>query len=177
MKYITIFFCPINYQIMRILVKFFLSFIVLLSISCCSKAIVIPDPTHFKQSNIYEWSFTGKYDATWGRLQLKQDGNIITGQDSLHTITGYVKGNRMDGTWYAVGTNGPVYFIISDDGMYLKGAYGGRGGEIVESNVWHAKRIGVPNRKTTSTINSNVHSDYSITKNAYSPNAIHQKKS
>ena len=71
------------------------------------------------------FSWTGEWDTNWGRMNLTQTGNTVTGTyvHQQGTIFGTVLGNRLQGTWHQTGNNrsGYIDFIMSDDGMSFHG--------------------------------------------------------
>ena len=85
---------------------------------------------------------SGLWNSDFGLLNFTQEGNRVEGSYSCcnGTITGTIKGNRLDFTW-----NDPVYgegwgvFIIQDNGIKLTGKWG------VEKNIakgkWNGTRI------------------------------------
>jgi hypothetical protein len=89
-------------------------------------------------------SFEGRWDSTWGRLELRQDGKHVHG-----TFTGYREGGLsgdLDGdVWRFVWDqraprqHGHGFMQISPDGQHLEGRWGYMKDDI-EGGRWAADR-------------------------------------
>jgi hypothetical protein len=89
-------------------------------------------------------SFEGKWDSTWGRMELRQDGKHVHG-----TFTGYREGGvsgDLDGDVYKFvwdqrvpRSHGHGYLQISPDGQHLEGRWG-YAADDVEGGRWAADR-------------------------------------
>ena len=73
-------------------------------------------------------SFTGFWNTNWGSLQMTQKGSQVMGHYAGQfkgIIDGTVAGNRLHFTWSQPnGEHGKGYFILSEDGNSLDGAWG-----------------------------------------------------
>lgn len=73
-------------------------------------------------------TFTGLWNTNWGPLQMTQKGQQVMGHyegQFKGIIDGTVTGNRLSFTWSQPnGEHGKGYFILSEDGNSLDGAWG-----------------------------------------------------
>lgn len=120
---------------------FLLSFI--LTAIACSKSIFVPGHVKFNYSENQTYSFTGEYDTTWGLINFNQSGNKVEGHGAF-TFHGFVKGNSIEGAYSQFPVVGQFYFLMSDDGNYLRGHFSNNLGAT--NDIWISKRIGPPTR-------------------------------
>jgi hypothetical protein len=120
-----------------------LLFVSMLALTSCS-GFSRPKPSPLPPNVI----FAGKWDSTWGRMLVLQEGNHVHG-----TFTGYreggVSGNLDGNVWRFVWDqrvprqHGNGFMQISPDGMHLEGRWGYDKDDI-SGGRWAADRDTTP---------------------------------
>jgi hypothetical protein len=100
----------------------------------CDHTILIPPDVTFNNPTP-RWSWTGTWQiGDVGNMSFVQNGEDLSGKvDQNNRVVGKVTGNVGTGS---IGEH-PFTFVMSDDGMYLKG-------EITGTEIRNLKRIGPP---------------------------------
>jgi hypothetical protein len=108
----------------------------------CDHTILIPPDVTFNNPTP-QWSWTGTWQiGDVGTMSFVQNGEDLSGQvDQNNLVVGKVTGNVGTGS---IGEH-PFTFVMSDDGMYLKG-------EITGTEMRNLKRIGPPIALTPSEV-------------------------
>jgi len=122
----------------------FVAALVALTMVSCAGSLSRPRPGPLAQGV----SFEGKWDSTWGRMEIRQDGKHVHG-----TFTGYREGGLsgdLDGdVWKFVWDqrvprqHGHGFLQITPDGMHLEGRWGYQKDDL-EGGRWAADRDTTP---------------------------------
>lgn len=90
--------------------------------------------------------FGGKWETTYGTMELTQKGNRVTGSYSTNKgqITGDIVGNELRFIWFeqANGSGGRGVFVLAEDGMSFAGPWYTHENPEASAGVWSGKRSG-----------------------------------
>ena len=94
----------------------------------------------------------GTYDTTYGKMELSQSGNMISGTYTGHTGSGTVEGtldgNTLNGTWKDEDGSGRIAFVFTSDMRSFSG-YWSYNTAVPNQERWDGNRVGAAPAQTT----------------------------
>ena len=111
-------------------------------LNSCGSSVHIPAGTAFNSAEPLRYSYTGTWQTNYGTLYMTQNGSAVSGTGS-HILSGTISGSRLQGNYSYMFIPGSMYFVMSGDGNFIRGAWGSPA-PIDEANVRVGRREGAP---------------------------------